>query len=127
MLLEGRLVRLQREHKQRGLKRGVKMLNVTTPPKVYPCLKLQTEFLTIYRSAGLINQAVPFNDAVGLLGLPPGHVDRSCCQLAEVDEAGGAGGFWRKKEVEGRVGMCKTSRIHEGICKFSERSLGFCH
>lgn len=60
---------------------------------VYLCSKLQTEFLTIYRSAGLINQAVTFNDTVGLLGLSPGHVDRGGCELAEVDEAGSAGGF----------------------------------
>lgn len=61
---------------------------------MYRCATLQTELLTIYRSEGLVNQAVSFNDAVGLLGLPPGHVDRGGCQLAEVDEAGCAGGFW---------------------------------
>lgn len=37
---------------------------------------LQAEFLTIYRSAGLIDQAVTFDDAVGLFRLSPGHVDR---------------------------------------------------
>lgn len=126
-MLLGRLVRLKCEHKQRGLKWGVKMLNVTTHRRCTLVQELQTEFLTIYRSAGLINQAVPFNDAVGLLGLPPGHVDRGGCQLAEVDEAGSTGCFWRKKGVEKRVGMWRASHIHEGICKFSERLLGFCH
>ena len=36
---------------------------------------LQAEFLTIDWSAGLINQAVALDDAVGLFGLSPGHVD----------------------------------------------------
>lgn len=72
-------------------------------------IRLQAEFLTIYWSAGLINQAVTLNDAVGLFGLSPGHVDRSCGQLAKVDEAGSARCFWRgggkkrRKEVM-RVG-----------------------
>lgn len=44
--------------------------------------------LTIHRSAGLVNQAVAFDDAVGEGGLAPGHVDRGGGQLAEVDEAG---------------------------------------
>lgn len=38
-------------------------------------MSLQAEFLTIYRSAGLINQAVALDDAVGLFRLSPGHVD----------------------------------------------------
>lgn len=57
-------------------------------------IRLEAEFLTIYRSAGLINQAVALNDAIGLLGLPPGHVDRGGGQLAEVDEAGSTWRFW---------------------------------
>lgn len=62
-------------------------------------IRLQTEFLTIYWSAGLVNEAVTLNDAVGLLGLPPGHVDRGGGQLAEVDEAGSTRRFrWRKGE-----------------------------
>lgn len=53
-------------------------------------IRLRAEFLTIHWSAGLVNQAVALDDAVGLLGLSPGHVDRSGGQLAEVDEAGSA-------------------------------------
>lgn len=53
-------------------------------------IRLQAEFLTIYRSAGLINQTVTLDDAVGLLWLPPGHIDRGGGQLAEMDEVGGA-------------------------------------
>ncbi len=60
-------------------------------------IRLQAELLTIYRSAGLVNQAVTLNDAVGLLRLTPGHVDRSGGQLAEVDKAGSAWRFWRRK------------------------------
>lgn len=57
-------------------------------------IRLQAEFLTIYWGAGLINQAIALNDAVGLLGLSPGHVDRSCGQLTEVDKAGSTRCFW---------------------------------
>lgn len=56
-------------------------------------IRLQ-EFLTIDRSAGLINQAVALNDAVGLLGLSPGHIDRSGGQLTEVDEVGSTRRYW---------------------------------
>lgn len=51
---------------------------------------LQEEFLTIDWSAGLVNQAVALNDAVGLLRLSPGHVDRGGGQLTEVYVARGA-------------------------------------
>lgn len=109
MLLEGQLVRLERELKQRWLKRRVKnalqsLRNVTTHRRRDPGQGSRQKVLTIYRSAGLINQAVAFNDAVGLLGLPPGHVDRGGCQLAEVDEAGSAGGCWRRGR-RGRKGL----------------------
>lgn len=56
--------------------------------------RLQAEFLTVHRRAGLINQAVAFNDAIGLFGLSPGHVDRSGGQFTKVDEARCGGGFW---------------------------------
>lgn len=52
-------------------------------------------FLTVDWSARLVNQAVALHDAVGPLGLAPRHVDGSGGQLAEVDEAGRAGGFQR--------------------------------
>lgn len=84
--------------------------NATTLRRCTPRSRLQTEFLTVHRSAGLVNQAVSLNDAVGLPGLPPGHVDRGGCQLAEVDEAGSAGGFLRGKKRKS-----KTSDIHDGI------------
>lgn len=38
-------------------------------------IRLQAEFLTIDWSTGFVNQAVALNDAIGLLGLSPGHVD----------------------------------------------------
>lgn len=57
-------------------------------------VRLQAKFLTIYWSAGLVNQAVPLDDAVGLFGLSPGHVDRGGGQLAEVDEARSTGRFF---------------------------------
>lgn len=85
--------------------------NVTTHRRHNPRSRLQTEFLTIYRSAGLINQAVAFDDAIGLLGLPPGHVDRGGCQLAEVDEAGGTGGFWRGGRGGRKVLTCAKLHI----------------
>ena len=46
---------------------------------------------TIHRCAGLIDEAVPLNHAVGVHGLPPGYVYRRCGELTEVDEAGRAG------------------------------------
>ena len=61
-------------------------------------IRLKAEFLTIDRSGRLINQAVALNDAIGLLGLSPGHVDRSGGQLTEVDEAGSTGCFLVKKK-----------------------------
>lgn len=54
--------------------------------------------LTIHRSAGLVNQAVAFDDAVGEGGLAPGHIDRGGGQLAEVDEAGSTGSWDTERE-----------------------------
>lgn len=55
--------------------------------------RLKADFLTVDWSAGLINQTVAFDDAIGLLWLPPGHVYRSCGQFTEVDVAGSSGCF----------------------------------
>lgn len=68
------------------------------------------EFLTIYWSAGLINEAITLNDAVGLLGLSPGHIDRGCSQLAEVDEAGSTWRFWGKGRKEVMTGRFTVLR-----------------
>lgn len=48
---------------------------------------LQAGFLTVYWSAGLVNQPVAFDDAIGLFGLSPGHIDRRGGELTEVDVA----------------------------------------
>ena len=50
------------------------------------------EGLTVDGGVGFVDQAVALDDAVGIGGLPPGDVDRGGGELAEVDEAGGAGG-----------------------------------
>lgn len=54
--------------------------------------------LTVHRGAGLVHQAVAFDDAVGEGGLAPGHIDRGGGQLAEVNEAGSTGSCDREGE-----------------------------
>lgn len=65
------------------------------------------EFLTIHGRAGLVDHAVALDDAVGVPGLPPGHVDRGGGQLTEVNEAGRAGSWngrnTRRGEDERRI------------------------
>lgn len=56
------------------------------------CNISQFDFLTVDRCAGLIDQAVALNYAIGMFGLSPGHVDRRSSKLTEVDKAGGTGG-----------------------------------
>lgn len=48
------------------------------------------KFLTIYRRAGLVDHTVSLHDAVGMLGLTPGHVDRGGGEFTEVDKTGSA-------------------------------------
>lgn len=60
--------------------------------------RLSVKRLTVDGSAGLVHQAVAFQDAVGLLGLAPRHVDRRGGEFTEVDEAGSAGRFGMNKE-----------------------------
>lgn len=78
-------------------------------------VRLQAKFLTIYWSAGLVNQAVPLDDAVGLFGLSPGHVDRGGGQLAEVDEARSTGRFFflvKRREERGDERQHSATAAH---------------
>lgn len=72
-------------------------------------IRLRAQFLTIDWSAGLINQTVALNDAVGLLGLSPGHVDGTGGQLTEVDEAGSTRCFWGRKKKMKKI---NNERLH---------------
>lgn len=67
--------------------------------------------LTVDRSAGLVHQAVAFDDAVREGGLAPGHVDRGGGQLAKVNEAGSAGSC--DTEVQS-FNVFKSPRSKEG-------------
>lgn len=80
-------------------------------------VRLQAEFLTIYWSAGLVNQAVPLDDAVGLFGLSPGHIDRGGGQLAEVDEARSTGRFFffflvKRRQERGDERQHSATAVH---------------
>lgn len=48
-------------------------------------------FLTIHWSTGFVDHAVALHDAIGLLGLTPGHVDRGSGEFTEVNETGSTG------------------------------------
>lgn len=49
------------------------------------------EQLTINRHAGLVDESVALEDAIGKDRLAPGDVDGGGGELAEVDETGSAG------------------------------------
>lgn len=74
--------------------------------------QLSVTRLTVDGRAGLVHQAVALDDAVGLLGFAPRHVDRRGGELTEVDEVGSAGRFGRKEGKTFRSAL----NINSSLC-----------